>query len=391
MNKKILIIFMVFLLTGCWNYQELNSLAISTAMTIDKDKDEYEVSILVANSKKNQVSSKEGESQTIVYSGKGKSLSKALKEIDLKNPRQTYIGHLSVIIVSEDVAREGMLEMLDLLLRQPESSKRFYLAIAKDVKAKNIISILSPLETFPSQNISNNISVSRESQAISASTIYSKFVEKLIKKGVNPILSSITIEGDIKDGKKDDSLQQSEPYAIVKTSEVAIFKKDKFVAFASSNESRGINLINNEIIEMIVEVENKCSVVVKASQMKTKVAAKIGKEAAITITISGEGNLIENNCSIDLEDEKSIDKIEKQVNKEIKKLINKAILLAKKHKTDIFGFGSLVYKKNPKFFNEIKNWDDDYFPNLKIDINSKIVLINKGAARKTIKEAIHEN
>lgn len=389
MNKKILIIFIVFLLTGCWNYKELNSLAISTAMAIDKVDDEYEVSILIANSKKSQVSSKEGESQTIVYSGKGKSLSKALKEIDLKNPRQTYIGHLSVIIVSEDVAKEGMLGMLDLLLRNSESTKRFYLAVAKDVKAKDIVSILSPLETFPAQNIATNISVSKESQAVSTAIIYSKFIENLIKKGINPILSSITIEGDIKDGKKDDSLQKSQPDAIVKTSQIAIFKKDKFLTFASNEESRGINLINNEITEMILEVEDGCTTIVKASEMNTKF--NINSDLSVDIIVDGRGNIIENNCDIDLQKSDNIKKIEKLTNKQIKKLIQKGIKLTKKYKTDIFGFGNSLYKKDPKKFNRIKNWDDDYFPDLKINIKSNIVLTNKGAAKQTIKEAIDEN
>lgn len=389
MNKKILIIFIVFLLTGCWNYKELNSLAISTAMAIDKVDDEYEVSILIANSKKSQVSSKEGESQTIVYSGKGKSLSKALKEIDLKNPRQTYIGHLSVIIVSEDVAKEGMLGMLDLLLRNSESTKRFYLAVAKDVKAKDIVSILSPLETFPAQNIATNISFSKESQAVSTAIIYSKFIENLIKKGINPILSSITIEGDIKDGKKDDSLQKSQPDAIVKTSQIAIFKKDKFLTFASNGESRGINLINNEITEMILEVEDGCTTIVKASEMNTKL--NINSDLSVNIIIDGRGNIIENNCDIDLQKSENIKKIEKLTNKQIKKLIQKGIKLTKKYKTDIFGFGNLLYKKDPKKFNRIKNWNDDYFPDLKINIKSNIVLTDKGAAKQTIKEAIDEN
>lgn len=389
MNKKILIIFIVFLLTGCWNYKELNSLAISTAMAIDKVDDEYEVSILIANSKKSQVSSKEGESQTIVYSGKGKSLSKALKEIDLKNPRQTYIGHLSVIIVSEDVAKEGMLGMLDLLLRNSESNKRFYLAVAKDVKAKDIVSILSPLETFPAQNIATNISFSKESQAVSTAIIYSKFIENLIKKGINPILSSITIEGDIKDGKKDDSLQKSQPDAIVKTSQIAIFKKDKFLTFASNEESRGINLINNEITEMILEVEDGCTTIVKASEMNTKF--NINSDLSVDIIVDGRGNIIENNCDIDLQKSDNIKKIEKLTNKQIKKLIQKGIKLTKKYKTDIFGFGNSLYKKDPKKFNRIKNWDDDYFPDLKINIKSNIVLTNKGAAKQTIKEAIDEN
>ena len=37
--KKLLIIPLIFLLTGCWNYRELNQLAITTGIAVDKEND----------------------------------------------------------------------------------------------------------------------------------------------------------------------------------------------------------------------------------------------------------------------------------------------------------------------------------------------------------------
>ena len=100
MSKKILIFFILFFFTGCYNYNELNTLAITTAMAIDKKDDLYEVSILIANSKNKESTITEGSSQTVVYSATGKTISEALKNIDLKSPRKTYVGHLSSLIIS---------------------------------------------------------------------------------------------------------------------------------------------------------------------------------------------------------------------------------------------------------------------------------------------------
>ena len=74
MKKLLIFIPIFFFMTGCWNYRELNTLAITTTMAIDKEDDKYEVSILIANGKNNQTSPKEGQSQTVVYSGKGKTV-----------------------------------------------------------------------------------------------------------------------------------------------------------------------------------------------------------------------------------------------------------------------------------------------------------------------------
>lgn len=392
MNKKILILIILFLMTGCWNYQELNSLAISTAMAIDKKDDEYEVSILIANSKKNQVSSKEGESQTVVYSAKGKSISEALKNIDLENPRQTYIGHLAVIVISEEVAKEGLDNVLDLLLRDSESTKRFYLAIAKDDEAKSIIKVISPLETFPSQTISTNIKASSESQAISSAVTYSKFIENTLKKGMNPILPTITIEGSASKGEKAKNLESSSLDAILKLSTIAIFKYDKLVGYANKDQSRGINLMLDEIKEMIVEYKcDKNILVTSLSEVNTNIDISLKKnKLKATINVDGIGDIIENNCKLDLTNTKTINKIEKRVNQKVEKIINNGLdLIQKDLKSDVIGFGNILYKKEPKYFNKI-NWDKE-FPKLNIKVNSNIKITTKGSARQSIKEAINEN
>ena len=47
--KKIVISLLFLLLTGCWNYKELNNYSIVTGIAIDKLQEEYEVSVLIAN------------------------------------------------------------------------------------------------------------------------------------------------------------------------------------------------------------------------------------------------------------------------------------------------------------------------------------------------------
>ena len=52
MKKIILSFIFMFLLTGCWNYKELNNYCIVTGISIDKDNgtNDYEVSLLISNS-----------------------------------------------------------------------------------------------------------------------------------------------------------------------------------------------------------------------------------------------------------------------------------------------------------------------------------------------------
>ena len=50
--KKILLLPLIFLMCGCWNYKELNNLAMTTGIAIDKIDNDYHVTLLISNSKK---------------------------------------------------------------------------------------------------------------------------------------------------------------------------------------------------------------------------------------------------------------------------------------------------------------------------------------------------
>ncbi len=390
MNKNLILIFIICLfMTGCWNYNELNSLAITTAMAIDKKDNKYEVSILIANSRNKQSSTEEGQSQTVVYSSTGDTISEALKNIDLENPRQTYIGHLSALIISEEVAKEGLLNLLDLLFRNSESTKRFYIAIARDYKAKDIIKVVSTLEAFPSQTISTNIKSSSESQAVSIAVIYSDFIDNIIKKGKEAVLPTITIEGNKKKGEKNSNLEVSEPKARLKLDTVAVFKDDKLISFASKDESRGINLALNKIKAMIIQYKcDKDYLVSEINSVNTNISLEDKK---VVISVKADGDIIENTCDIDLTDEKEIKKVENDTEDKIKSLIRKGLNYTQKEiKLDVYGIGDLTYKANPKFYKSIDNWNE-YFSNIDIDIKVNTRLISKGSSRQSLKEALDGN
>lgn len=112
-NKIFVLLVFCLILCGCGNYRELNDLSVITGVAIDKDEAGYKLSYLIANSQKAQTSSKEGEAQTTVYSGTGKNLTEAVNAIEVKSPKQLYYGHITVVIISEEIGKEGFLKVRD--------------------------------------------------------------------------------------------------------------------------------------------------------------------------------------------------------------------------------------------------------------------------------------
>lgn len=396
--KKMKVIISLFILclftNGCWNYRELNELAITTGISIDVKDSKYIVSYMVANSKKSQDSSGKSEANTVVLSGEGKSISEAYMDLNSKNPKIPYISHLEVIIISEDAAKQGVVKMIDFLMRNPESRKEFLIVLSKGTTASSILEILSPLEAFPSQNVAQNIISNKDDQSTIVLQDYSDFVSNVLKEGTNPVLSGVEIEGKVDEAKKQESLENSTPSANIKINTLGIFKDDKLVGWANEKETIGINIINNEASSVLLST--KCEDEYMASTLTNiETKSKIlfdGNTPKIKLEVSATGALVEINCKRNLEEVTVIKELKNNFESALKDMLVSAIKLTqKKYKSDVFGFGNKIYKQDFKKWNEIKDkWESDMFPNIEFEIEVDIALSSKGSFEQTILEVKNE-
>jgi len=379
MKRLILVISLIIVCTGCFNYNELNDYAIATGMAIDKSDDGYEVSMLISNSPK----SSEKNYTTVVYSGKGKTIYEAIKEIGLISPKELYIGHLSILIISDSVAKDGINSVLEFLLQEPRSKKNFYIALSKDNKAKDVLSITSPLTDFPSQNLATNLKATTNLQGSISAIDFNTLLYKLVNRGVDLTLNGFVIVGDIKDGVKESNMETNKPASYIKLTNQAIFKDDKLIAWANKNESRGINIINDKIHEMYIKV--KCDdgyIVVDTNTLETK--KSVNKKGDVTLNTTGKASISEITCDIDLTKPSNIKRIENKVNNKIKELELKAIKLSKEYSTDIFGIGLMYYQDYPHIYNKIKDYDK-FYKNVKFKSNVDIKINTSGSIKQTLK------
>lgn len=381
--KKLLIIPLIFLLTGCWNYRELNQLAITTGIAVDKENDNYKITIMIANSKKSSSSDSSITPSAAVYDGTGQTIYEAFKDTSLSVSKQIYLSHIDVLVLSEEIAKNNLNDVIDFLFRYPQTRNNFYLVLAKDKKASDILKVTTPIETFPSQNLAKNLEITDKLQGFTYTVDFTDFTKSLVSEGINPILPSVTIIGNSEEGNKEENVQQNEPSTYLKLDMLGLFKKDKFVAWANPNQSKGINIINNKIyiLGVIIDYQNE-KIVTEITEMKTDFKVENNK---VKITIDTTGAIQEVNANVDLYNLKTIEEIQNSDVEKIKEYVNDAINLAKDNKTDIFGFGNYVYKNNPKKWNEIKDkWDDEIFPSLEVEIEVNLKLQAKGSINNIV-------
>ena len=385
--KKIIILIICLSLCGCNDYAELNKLSLVTAAAIDKKEDKYEVTLLIANSPKQDTSAKEGEAKTTVYKAKGKTVASAIKEIDKKTPKQLYFSHINVVVISEEIGKEGFLKVADWLIRHPQTRNRFYLIGVNKNKASDVLKIISPLESFPSQSIATLIESNKNSRAIGDTASYSNFIGRILETGYEPIMPTININGNPKKGAKQENVETAEPSTYLSLGNLAIYKGDKLIKVTTKKESEIIQIINNEAKELLYNVKYKNNNAnIYSNDIKTKI--KLKNPNTIDIDIKATGTIYEINGTLNLNDIKNIKKLEKKWNKSLKKDIKKTIKKIKEdYKSDIFGFGNMIYKNYPKKWKKIKNnWNNKYFKDLKIKIHTNTKIVSTGSLTKTLEE-----
>ena len=250
---KIKILFLICLLfTGCYNYSELSDFAIITGAGIDYKDKKYELSLMVANTKNSSSSEKEGNSKTSIISGKGKTITEALLDIESKSSKEIYLGHIGVLIINENVP---IYNVMDTFFRNPESLKKYYIILSKDATSKDVLKTLSPLDNIPSQNIITNIKNSNKTIGYVPEVIASEFLYNVINNDVDAILPSITIEGKVSNSDNIKDLDKSSSDTYLKLSNLAIFKNYKLVGYATKSESKEINILNNNINNLVIKIK----------------------------------------------------------------------------------------------------------------------------------------
>lgn len=392
MKIKIFIIpFITLLLSGCWNYRELNKISIASAFAIEKKDDNFVITVQIMASKKEGGNGSNGESSSgtpiIVFKEKGKTFNEAFKKLTEVTAREIYIGHTSLLILDESIAKEGINKFIDFFVRNIESRKTFNVLLSKK-DTGDVLKILTPIEDKATQDIIEGIENIKKNYGTITAVSFDELISNNLSTGIEMVIPVITIIGDKEEGITEDNLTSSEPKSNLKLNGFAVFKKNKLVGYLNDLESISLNIIKNKLHKSSVsfkcDKENYTSNDILYSKAKIKIKFD-GDIPIVDIKIKGHAIQTEVNCKVNMETLEGRKKIQDGLNNKVKSMIEDTIeKVTKDLNSDIFGFGQHIYRYNYKKWEKIKdNWDE-IFRNIKYNIDVNYELTKKGSALKTI-------
>ena len=381
MKKFVLIIITLFILlisSGCYNYKEINDMAIVSSIGIDKDNknDKYIVSAQIMNSKESEDSE---DSQITVYTKEGDTVHEALRNINLKSPRKLYGNHLSKIVLSEEVAKEGIDNILDIFNRITEVRNEFIITIVKEDKASDVLKVLTTTESIPAEYVKLSLKIADKTSGLTYATKLDEFISLYLKKGIDPVVPVLKIDKKEKKGTTINNITTTNPISKIVIEDLAVTNKGKLETYLKNEEIIGYNFLRNQIQKMIIPVKcddenNYASILILKNKTKSN-AAKKDNKYIINFNINSEAIITEYNCKKDLTDEKVIKELEKDTEKKIKRYIKKSLNKQKETKGKFLGLERIIYLDYPKYKNE------DY----SVKYNAKVNLVRKGEIRNSVK------
>ncbi|MBS4539331.1 Ger(x)C family spore germination protein [Clostridium sp. D2Q-11] len=373
----ITIIFFIMLETsGCWDNVPITEKAMVMGVGIDKTEDNMiELTLQVVKPTSiNYGEGSQGSSDTVwVYSTKGKTLFKAMRNQLQTINRKPFYSHVQVIIIGDELAKTGIQEVIDLFERDREPRLSPTVLIAKETTAKKVLSAKSDLENVPAMHIMEILLNNKNNFGIHNMS-FINLIRNLRYPGQNPTVGVIEIENE----KNDLNI------ADMKVKGGAILKKDKFIGWLDEKDIEGLNYVLNTSHNGIIETENPFNkgkfVTIEQKRSDTTINVKFEDEKLVfMIEVDAEGNIGGEEGEADLTTKDALSNLEGQIEKSIKEKIENIISLAQdKYKSDVFGFGEKLNKKYPYYWEEVKpNWSEEFSHSL-IEVNVKFEIRNSG-------------
>lgn len=347
--KKIILISLLFLLTGCYDYKEINDLAIISAIGIDYKDDEYVITLEVFNDQNDKDSSK---IKTYTKTSSNKSLAKALEETaDLLSDQANY-SHVKLMILGENIVDGRFETIVDYFTRSTYFRENFYVLSSLDTEPKKILENTTDENPIASTAIINMLESLNYSSNNSVLKTFDQIIEETLAFGKDTCFSNITLDDEQ-----------------FKIDGLTIFDKFEFKNKLDNEYATIYNILSGNFYRPIFskEYDHKYFSIAIG---EGKVAIDVDTN---TITLSGDltGKIMDNEPNFTIRNLDTLEKLNNDFQKLINKKLDEFIKVLQENKSDILFLAESYYQDK-----RIK--EENFWVNLDIESDVAFYINKKG-------------
>ncbi|HEY8908817.1 MAG TPA: Ger(x)C family spore germination protein [Desulfosporosinus sp.] len=403
MRKLALIMVCIsLLLTGCWDYHEVDHLAPVIAMGLDRIPESKIIHLTV------QIASPEGKGgnkQTgeqagggggvyTVMNSEGKSLSEAIRNLNTQSTRVVLLSHCKLVVLGKGLAETGIGEIIDDIKRARESRRTNWI-ITTDKTAKEILEKDIVLEQVPARGLDfilQNFNQKGRVLAMNFNDFFARLngdshvsftplaqLEDIDKEVTNKLEKAVS--------RPLDSQEKPKTLTIGKT---AIFNNLRMVGVLNEDDTRAhkwlVESPKGSSITFAYAPQaqsngDKGEIMLDITEGKTIITPQISEDRiTMNIAVTIKSALHETGTSgVKVRDPKEIEQLQRQAAETVKLQLEHTINTAQKElKSDYVGFAEDLHNYYPVEWKQIRdNWVN-IFPTVDCQISCDVEILSTG-------------
>lgn len=353
----ILILPLTLVLTGCWDYRELNDLAIVAGIAIDLADEPDKILITSQVIKPGQIQGSSSEAAYLNVGAPGYTPFESVRLATTEFDRKLYFPHAKVVIIGHELAaQQDIRPLLDFFARDPEPRADMSILIAAG-KAKDLLEAEPNLEQIPALGLAK-LAITCKATGLACVRKFSEFVQMLASKTTAAHASHVEVYEEKGQRKA----------RIIGTS---VFKEGRLIGNFDRAQTRGMLFVTNRLEGGIIVVDSpgsgKASLEIIDSTTKITPLVKDG-QVSITIEVAISSNLGGQTGVTELTTPLFMASLRRRQATVVRNEIMQAVEQAKQWNTDVFEFAEAVHRKFPKAWKELEPRWDEVFPNIDVQI-----------------------
>lgn len=366
-NKLICIFLLILILltfTGCTTNSGTDSYYFIVSLGIDKaDNGNLKISVQIPATSQSSDSGSSQSSSAEIYSVEARTIDEGFSILDNYLNRKINLSHCSALVISEELAKEGLKTFVYTLSNNTELRHSCELIISS-TSAYDVLEKVGNSSESLSSRLFDYLKTCTNCSGLTISTTFGDFFENLHNNSIEPIATYTIISNDT-----------------VQVSGIAIFKNEFMVSHIDSIGTIAHAMCVNRLNSTTVTLENPFDkddyVDLDIELYKdTKISVNvINGSPYIKLTVYPKGTIKSSGSVFNYIENDNIEKLENAANDYFTEIIkNYLYSITKDYNTDVIGIKSVCQSKylTEEEFNTV-HWDDIFQDSFfEVKVNTQI-------------------
>jgi spore germination protein KC len=356
--------FMLIWLTGCDGMKDIDKRFFALEVGVDFSGNEekpYRVTVKLGIPSPKIEPGQSNKYQLVTVDGE--TIAEAVRLMKSRVDKELDFGHAKVFIIGKSLMDTNLLQTMDWFFRRRDLQLIGYVAMGEP-SAKDVLGTSVASERLPGNALMLSFDREGTESSYIVTETLSDFYRRLKERGKDPYMPIVWTDG--------------RNYNI---NRVALFDKERLKLTLTPNQTR----MFNELVRQFQRVEvaagsDEQRLMLSINQLKVKYRLKpiSGGLWSSVVNVSAAGLAEESMKPLYSE---SIERLEQQVEDEIKMRFSETLELMRDNGLDPVGFGLKYRAMNHKSEEEWEEWQERIYPNLQFDLKVNMKIYSTGVIK----------